>query len=449
MRIKLIYPDWGNFPLYYRRYISTLSLPTVAGLTPPDIDVSFTDERIEEIDFNDKPDLVGISSMTCQAYRAYEIAKIYREKGVPVVIGGVHPSLNPEEAQMHTDAVVIGEAEESWPRLIEDFRKGQMQKTYSCPDRPDLKNLCPPRRDLLEDKGYIPMDSVQISRGCPINCDFCAVPSAFGKTFRQRPIPAILDELKSLKKHLFFVDDNMILNKRYTLEFFDGLAKLGIKWTGLGPLNLVEDEKYFNAMIKSGVWLLYVDVGPWLSANMSDKGKHMTQMQKYLGYMKRLKDNNIKIIGSFVFGFDYDEKSVFENTVNFAKAAEFDEIEFLILTPYPNSRLHQKLEAENRIINRDLSKYTTTNVVFKPKNMTPDELYTGYINAWKEFYPKETYEETKDGIIFKTMTAFPLSGMEFEGLLNTRYKPEDKWVSALVKKDKLERVATNRKNNPV
>ena len=200
-------------------------------------------------------------------------------------------------------------------------------------------------------------------------------------------------------------------------------------------------------MIKSGVWLLYVDVGPWLSANMSDKGKHMTQMHKYLGYMKRLKDNNIKIIGSFVFGFDYDEKSVFENTVNFAKAAEFDEIEFLILTPYPNSRLHQKLEAGGRIINRDLSKYTTTNVVFKPKNMTPDELYTGYINAWKEFYPKETYEETADGIIFKTMTAFPLSQIEFEGLLNTRYKPEDKWVSALVKKEKLEKVATKRKDN--
>ena len=124
MHIKLIYPDWGNFPLYYRRYISTLSLPTVAGLTPPDIDVSFTDERIEEIDFNDKPDLVGISSMTCQAYRAYEIAKIYREKGVPVVLGGVHPSLNPDEAQLHADAVVIGEAEESWPRLIEDFKRG-------------------------------------------------------------------------------------------------------------------------------------------------------------------------------------------------------------------------------------------------------------------------------------------------------------------------------------
>jgi len=438
MKIKFIYPEWGDFPLYYRRYIHTLGPITVAGLTPPDVETVLTDERIEPIDFDEPVDMAAISAMTCQASRAYEIGDEYRRRGVPVVMGGIHPTLMPEESLAHADAVVIGEAEGSWERLVEDFRAGKMQKRYECIERPDMSRVEWPKRSLITGKGYIPMESIQVSRGCPVNCEFCSVPGLYGTSYRGRPISEALRELEKMGEYIFFVDDNFHLAKRRTYELFDGMASMGKKWTGLAPLNVAQDAQYVERLVKSGCWLLYVDVGPWMSASFGEKRAGFTTAEKHLDNIKRLHDAGIKLIASFVFGYDYDDKGVFGRTVEFAKKTGIEECEFLILTPYPKTRLHDKLEAEGRIIDRDLSHYTTTKAVFRPKLMTPDELYEGYISAWKDFYSGDIIETTADGgIVIKTMAQFPINPSVFDKMIDERYKPEDKWVESFVKKDRL------------
>lgn len=437
MKIKFIYPEWGNFPLYYRRYIHTLGPVTVAGLTPPGIDVSLSDERIEKIDFDEPADMVAISSMTCQAKRAYEIADTFRAKGVPVVLGGIHPSLSPEESALHADAVVVGEAEGTWEQLLNDFQAGDMKKFYRCVERPKMEEVAWPRRDLLKGKGYIPMESIQVSRGCPVNCEFCSVPGLYGTAYRGRPVKEALDELGKMGEYIFFVDDNFHLAKRRTYELFDGMAGMGKKWTGLAPLSVAQDKDYVKRLVGSGCWLLYVDVGPWMSASFGEKRAGFTTAEKHLDNIKILHDAGIKLIASFVFGYDYDDPGVFARTVEFAKKTKIDECEFLILTPYPNTRLHAKLAAEGRIIDNDLSKYTTTKVVFRPKLMTPEELYSGYISAWKEFYSSDIVEDTPDGVLIKTMAQFPINPAAFDRMIDERYRPEDKWVESFVRRERL------------
>jgi len=401
------------------------------------VDISFTDERIEAIDYDEPADMVAISAMTCQAKRAYDIADEYRRRGVPVVMGGIHPSLSPEESALHADAVVVGEAEGSWEPLVEDFRAGRMKPYYKCVERPKMEEVAWPRRDLLNGKGYIPMESLQVSRGCPVNCEFCSVPGLFGTSYRGRPVGEALAELEKMGEYIFFVDDNFHLAKRRSYELFDGMAGMGKKWTGLAPLNVAADEEYLKRLVKSGCWLLYVDVGPWMSASFGEKRAGFTTAEKHLDNIKRLHDSGIKLIASFVFGYDYDDKGVFERTVEFAKKTGIEECEFLILTPYPNTRLHTKLDAEGRIIDRDLSHYTTTKVVYRPKLMTPDELYEGYITAWKEFYSGDIVEETPDGVLIKTMAQFPINPAVFDKMIDERYRPEDKWVESFVRRERL------------
>lgn len=434
MKIKLIYPEWGNYPLLYRRYIPTLGLITVASLTPPDIGISITDERVEPIDFSEDVDLVGISSMTCQARRAYEIARIYREKGVTVVLGGVHPSLLPEEVSNFCDAVVIGEAEESWPKLIEDFSKGTLQRFYSCQGKE--KNATLLRWGLYRDKGYIPISPIQLVKGCPLDCEFCSVPSAFGNTFRMRPKDDIFKEIANAEMYLFLINDNIHLAKRRTSEILDSLSATGKKWVGLAPLNIAEDKKYLSLLTKSGCWALYVDFSPWLSASLSKKIESL-QVEKDIEYIRRVRDAGIKILASFVFGFDHDDRGSFERIVNFAKRTGIEEAEFHILTPYPKTRLWDKLFSEGRIIETDFSLYTTTHVVYKPKQMSPEELTEGFNYAWKEFYPPESYIETPNGLVVKTLAAFPVKKEELlPNVLRKGYNA--KWLETVLKEEVYE-----------
>lgn len=431
MKLKLIYPEWGNYPLLYRRYIPTLGLITVASLTPTDIDVSITDERIEPIDFSEKVDLVGVSTMTCQAKRAYEIARIYREKGVTVVLGGVHPSLLPDEASKFCDAVVIGEAEGSWLALIEDFRKGTLQRFYSCQGNEIKTPLL--KWELYSNKGYLPISPVQIVKGCPLDCEFCSVPSAFGNTFRMRPKEDIFKEIEDAETYLFFINDNIHLAKRRTSEVLRFLSSAGKEWIGLAPLNIAEDKDYLSSLMKSGCWALYVDFSPWLSASLNKKVE-TSQVEKDIEYISRIKDRGIKILASFIFGFDHDDKGSFERIVNFAKKTGIDEVEFHILTPYPKTRLWYKLLSEGRIIENDFSLYTTTHVVYRPKQMTPEELLEGFNHAWKEFYPPESYIETPNGPVIKTFDAFPIKKEEL--LLKFFHKGYNaRWLETVLKEE--------------
>ena len=344
MKLKLIFPEWGHFPLIYRRYIPVLGMATIAALTPDDWEISFVDERIEPLKIEDDADLVGISLMTPQANRAYEIADRYRALGIPVILGGVHVSLAPDDAIKHADAIVIGEAEGIWERVIEDFISMNLKKIYKCKNPPIEVPF--PRWDIIcNGKGYMPINSIQVSRGCPINCDMCSVPQTFGTTFRMRSIDTLIAEIEKLDRYVFIVNDNLHLAKRRTRPFFNALENSTKEWVGLAPLMIAEDMEFLRLIRKSHCWAMYVDLSPWISASLNEVIDGV-QAKKAGDYIKRIHDNDIKIIASFVFGFDHDEKDIFERTVEFAKKHELEEAEFHILTPYPNSRLYDRLNSQ-------------------------------------------------------------------------------------------------------
>lgn len=429
MKIHLIYPDWGHFPLIYRRYIPVMGPAIVASLTPGDIDIVFTDERLEPVDFEMPCDLVAISMMTSQANRAYEISRRYREKGIPVVLGGVHTSLMPEEAQRHADSVVIGEAEGTWPRVISDFRNGSLQKVYTC-KTPSLE-IPIPRWNIFDHETYLPMNSLQVSRGCPVNCEMCSVPQTYGTEFRMTDTARLIQEAERIEKYIFIINDNLHLAKRRVRGFLEALATLNKQWVGLAPLSMAGDSAYLDLLKKSNCWAMYIDLSPWISASLNDRIDGI-QAEKAGMLLERIREKGIKVIASFVFGFDHDRKDIFEKTVRFARDNRLEEAEFHILTPYPKSRLHERLTAEGRLLSTDFSKYSTSSVVFRPAHMTPEELHEGYIRAWREFYPEEACEETEQGPVIRSFACFPL---EKENLVHYR---GGRWVQAVMNTNSME-----------
>jgi hypothetical protein len=429
VKIHLIYPDWGHFPLVYRRYIQVMGPAIVASLTPPDIDVAFTDERLATVDFDMACDLVAISMMTSQANRAYEIADIFRQKGVPVVLGGVHVSLMPDEAALHADAIVIGEAENTWPDVIRDFRSCGLKKVYSCKN--PAEDIPLPRWSIFDRSVYLPMNSLQVSRGCPVNCEMCSVPQTYGTEFRMADTNKIIGDIEKLDKYLFLINDNLHLAKRRVKGFFNGLAETDKQWVGLAPLSIADDPAYLDLLKSTNCWAMYIDLSPWISAGLNERIS-AAQIEKAEMLLERIRERNIKIIASFVFGFDHDRQDVFERTVSFADDNTIEEVEFHILTPYPKSRLYERLQAEGRLLTKDFSRYSSSSVVFKPANMTPEELYEGYIRAWKEFYPPETHEAGENGIVIKTHACFPMSKKDLDAYSGSG------WVEAVTKKKKTE-----------
>ncbi len=364
-----------------------LSLTTVAALLPRDAKIRIINDSIDVIDFNERVDLVGITAITSTAPRAYEIADRFREKGVPVILGGMHPTALPKEASLHADAVVMGEAEGVMHNLIEDFRIGKMKKFYHSIERPSLANLPLPRNDLLHrNKFYREMDVVQTTRGCPFDCDFCSVSDFFGRTYRTRPIPEVIDEVKRLKNRtiVFFVDDNIAGRHDYAKELFKALTPLKIRWFGQSSIIVGKDEELLRLAKKSGCLSLFIGFESLSSASLKEVGKTMNRVQDYSTEIKKIHDSGIGIVGAFIFGFDSDNDRVFKKTVNFIERNRIELASFSILTPLPGTRLYKRMEEEGRIIERDWAKYTCGEVVFRPKLLSVSQLQNGYYWARKQ-----------------------------------------------------------------
>lgn len=408
MKILMIEPLGKSLPLVYRSRIPFLGLITVAANMDDGDRIHYLDERFDSVDFEEETDLVALTGLTHQASRAYEIAKGFREKGIPVVMGGIHATILPEEAGMYVDAVVVGEAEGKWEKLIEDLKKGTLEKTYSSSKRPDMEHAKIPRRDLLRSKDYIPFDLIQATRGCPLNCEFCSVPQAFGKKCRQRPAEEVVDEVRGLSETFFFVDDNMMVSYHYFESIFEELRTIGKKWFCLGSNHMLKLPGFLEKMVTAGCWALYIDMGPWLSMNLTQDGAGLKEKAFYERLLDTLKARGVKVIGSFVFGYDHDDEGVFERTVELARSLNIDEAEFHILTPFPGTSLHDRLEREGRIISRDWSKYSATQVVFKPKRISPEKLQEGYWTAWREFYRDGAVTEESEGdVSIQTINILP------------------------------------------
>jgi len=379
-----------------------LALPTIAALTPKDVEVSITDENIEEIYFDKRVNLVGITCNTWLAPRAYEIADEFRKRGLTVVLGGIHPSMLPDEAIQHADAVVIGEAENVWANLVEDFRRKRIQPFYKSSEFPKLENLPIPRWDLLKNNRYF-YHTIQTARGCPYNCEFCTVKAMSGGRYRYKPVRDTIKELEVLldieKKLIFFVDDNLIGDRKHAKDLLRALVPLKIVYFAQVSIDVAKDSELLSLLVESGCRKVVIGFESLLSDNLKQMGKDKSyKAEQYAENIMRIQSLGIEIQGFFIFGYDYDDEKVFDKTVNFIKSTNLALPNFSILTPLPGTRLFRRFDREGRLLYNDWRKYDARHVCFKPKLMSPEALQNGYNWAMREVSSYEAIFERLRGI---------------------------------------------------
>ncbi|MFX0136745.1 MAG: B12-binding domain-containing radical SAM protein [Candidatus Hodarchaeota archaeon] len=407
MKIRFIFPKWQKLleanpeledilPGYYFGDFNMpgLAMETVASLTPLDIEIMLTDDHLENIDFNEQVDLVAITAFTPQAKRAYKIADLFRERHISVVIGGIHSTLMPEEAGKHADHVIIGHADRVWQEFLKDFRQGKAKKFYK---REVNNSFCfpLPRRDLFKKKGYFLNAVVLVSRGCKYNCPACIIPYVDGKKIHLRPIEEIVKEVMHLKvENIYIADETPFFMghefRKFGKDLFTALIpfekKLFVNAVRIMSLTDEELKLAYQAGIKE-VYLVFA-YPPFTLSLMNENIK-----EKIANALKRIHDNGLEIFASFGLGFDYDDESIFEKSLEFARKTKCDLVEFFIATPFPRTPFWKKLKEEGRLLHENWELYNSANVVFKPKRIKVEELYFGYIQCWKEFYNKFTFDD--------------------------------------------------------
>jgi radical SAM superfamily enzyme YgiQ (UPF0313 family) len=397
LKIRLIDPAYEHsYISHSQKVIKTiwfahLTLTTLAALTPQDIEVKITDENVEPIDFEEDVDLVGVTGMVMHASRAYQIAQKFRQRGIPVVMGGPHASSLPLEAKEHVDAVVIGEAENVWEGLIEDLKNGHLKPFYKADAYCSMKGIPPPRLDLLRKDAYMTINCVQTTRGCPHQCDFCHVTHFFGKTYRCRPVAEVIEEVKRLDgEFVVFIDDNITGNRHYAKELFTQLKPLKKKWASQASMTLTRDPELLKLAAESGCVSLFIGVESLSSENLKEVNKTFNRVPQFEDAMKALHDYDIMIVGGFIFGLDHDDEGVFERTLRFCERNRIELPSFFILTPLPGTPLFQRMESEGRLLHKDWAKYNGATVVYKPKLMTEETLQRGFNWVCKEAYSWES-----------------------------------------------------------
>ena len=395
MRLTIIHPCIGRRPgqAYIRTWqMEPLPAATLAGLTPKDVAVRFHDDRMEDIPFDDPADLVAISVETYTAKRAYQIASEYRKRGVPVVMGGFHASLCPDEVARHAEAVVTGEAEQLWPQVIDDARHGKLQKFYRQTGRSSLVGLRPDR-SIFQGKRYLPIGLVEAGRGCHFKCEFCAVQTVFDSTQTRRPVDNILDELRRLKgtkKLFFFVDDNITSNLAQAKEFLRALIPLKIRWVSQSSINAAHDEEFLDLLRRSGCRGVLIGFESLNPANLRNMNKSFNTMRGgFEQALANLRRFHIRVYGTFIFGYDGDTPESFGETVRFAREHALYIAAFNHLTPFPGTPLYRRLEQEGRLLYDAWwldDRYSYNRIPFRPLGMEPETLRENCIAARREFY---------------------------------------------------------------
>ena len=394
MKIVLISPKG---PLYrhrggiFRRSLryAPLTLTTLAALVPPELgaEIELVDEGIQDVDRNLTADIVGLTVITGTAPRAYAMAAEFRSRGIPVVLGGPHVTLVPDDSQPHADSIFVGYAEATWPALLRDFAAGRLEPRYV--QRPDLSlaGMPFPRRDLLPARRFLTTNVFEATRGCIHNCDFCVVPAAWGRKPFQKPVAEVVGDItRHRARQLIFVDLNLIADRAYAAELFEALIPLGVQWFGLSTVLLADDLPLLKLAAKSGCRGLLLGFESIVPENLRSSSKSFNRPGHFKEVVELLHAHGIAVYGCFVFGMDHDTPDVFIETARFAVEAGIDLPRFAILTPFHGTALFARLEREQRILTRNWELYDGQHVVFQPARMTVEELQNGTERAWREAY---------------------------------------------------------------
>jgi radical SAM superfamily enzyme YgiQ (UPF0313 family) len=367
-----------------------LAFAILAGLTPPDVELDFFDERLEEIPTDHETDLVALTVETYTARRAYQIADAFRRRGVPVVMGGYHVSFLPEEALQFADAVVINDAEGVWEEVVRDAREGRLRRIYQSRQLPALAGVKFDRR-IFQGKRYTAAAPVQYGRGCKYACDFCSIHAFYGSSLRQRPVGEVAAEIEALdRRFILLVDDNLFVDPAKAEELFRALAPLKIKWGCQVSIDVAKDERLLKLMERSGCIAALVGFESLDEINLAQMNKKWNLRHgDYASAIRRFQERGIMIYGSFIFGYDHDTVDVFKRTVEFAVGAKLFLVNFSALTPTPGAKLYQRLRDEGRLIYDRWwldPNYRYGQATYHPKLMTADELTEGCLLARHQFY---------------------------------------------------------------
>ena len=393
MKVKLILPALSEAESPFWRPIKyslfpPLGLATLAAYLSPEDEVELQDQHVEKLNLDDYPDLVIIQVYITNAYRAYAIADLYRKKGSYVCLGGLHVTSLPQEAAPHADSIFLGPGEETFPNFLNDFRNKRPQKEYKSAIR-TLNNIPPIRRDLIKRHKYLVPNSIVVTRGCPHHCDFCYKDAFFegGKSFYTQLVDDALNEIDRLPgKHLYFLDDHLLGNSKFTSELFSGMQGMNRVFQGAATIDSILRGNLIEKAAEAGMRSVFIGFETFSKENLKQSNKKQNLEKDYIKAVNRLHDLGIMINGSFVFGLDEDDTDVFKRTVDWGVKNSITTSTYHILTPYPGTKLFSDMENQNRILTKNWDLYDTRNVVYKTKNLSAEQLKAGYDWAYKEFY---------------------------------------------------------------
>lgn len=417
MKITFIYPAVGKKE--NSRYIKSwkmqpLPFMTLAALTPEEHEITLIDDRIDTINYNVDTDLVAINVEAYSALRAYSIAEKFRDRNIPVVFGGYHPTIMTKEASKYADAILAGEAEQCWPLLLDDLSKNKMKSVYKQKSKIPF-GLVVPQSDILTIKNYTPLTLIETSRGCPHTCDFCSINAYFKGSYHSRSIESVVDEIAKRKaKFIFFVDDNIVGDIKRAKKLFKALIPLKIRWSSQLSIDAATDKELLSLMQKSGCIGVLIGFESLDLQNLSQMGKAWNSLTAYDRAVEMLRDHGMGIYATFVFGYDNDTKETIKRTLDFAMSSNFTFAAFNHIQPFPGTKLYKRLEKENRMLYDKWwldPDYKYGKIVFMPKSISPEELELECAEARRKFYSLKSI--IKRGFDFKTNMSSPLMSALF------------------------------------